>query len=473
MIKTKSYCEKCKKGIDAKYFFEDGNVFFEKMCKKHKTEKIDLNISEKDFGEWMKKKIVNIPPKIALSKENEGKDCPMNCGTCENHLQTACCVVIDITKRCNQACPYCFANAKEEKARDTKNNEDITLNEIEKKLDFLIEIGEEIPFNLQFSGGEPTVRDDLLEIIEIAREKGFEYIQINSNGKRIAEEKGYAEKLKKAGASVVFMQFDGTSDEIYNKIRGQGLLNTKHKAIENLRNAKLPVTLVPTIIPGVNDRDIKNMLKFLIENIDIIKGVHFQPVSYFGRHPEEKKRTSMFDIIHELEKANEFIKKKDFLPIATGHPLCCFYSIYVKDGERIISQINNKNNEEGISCCETEKKEKEICGKGKKISRFDENEIIRKDRGFVINKWDVEENEENILENITSSSQIKTLDEMLAFYKMNTFTITAMPFQDVDTIDTNRLKRCRVQVLSRDNKLIPFCAYNSIYRKEEENIADK
>ena len=44
--------------------------------------------------------------------------------------------------------------------------------------------------------------------------------------------------------------------------------------------------------------------------------------------------------------------------------------------------------------------------------------------------------------------------------RKNSFTLTGMAFQDAMTLDAERLRRCRVQVLSKDGRLIPFCAYN-------------
>ena len=51
------------------------------------------------------------------------------------------------------------------------------------------------------------MRDDLPEIIHMGREKGFTFFQLNTNGIRLAQEAGYARKLKKAGLNTVFLQF--------------------------------------------------------------------------------------------------------------------------------------------------------------------------------------------------------------------------------------------------------------------------
>jgi len=68
-----------------------------------------------------------VPPRAAITRGVRGAfadggsaagaggvlntECPLHCGTCENHLMTACCVLLNVTERCNQRCPYCFAAA--------------------------------------------------------------------------------------------------------------------------------------------------------------------------------------------------------------------------------------------------------------------------------------------------------------------------------------------------------------------------
>ena len=468
--KTQSICPVCERPVDAYYVERDGSVYFEKHCRRHGTCSTIVAENAEDYREWIKNPVINIPPAKPLTGgDRRDRSCPLHCGTCRNHLQTACCVLIDITERCNQHCPYCFAGSAENAGK-----KDIPIEEIEKKLDLLLELGEERAFNIQLSGGEPTVREDLPEIIRMTKAKGFEYVQINSNGRRLALEEGYAERLKEAGASVIFMQFDGTRDDIYMKLRNEPLFDMKVKAIRNCEKAGLPVTLVPTIVKGVNTDNIGEMMDFLLANVNVVKGIHFQPVSFFGRHPEQASgeesrqgaakaspamsgdfpgRISMFDLLRELERQRPQFSYGDFCPIATGHTLCCFYSTYIRepDGSARCT-LTPARREAGIACCDT----------------TDRNEVIRRDRDFVVNKWEIvppEEQEEADKPQYSSSAEITSLDEFLHYYSRNMFTVTGMAFQDITNLDAARVKRCRVQVLSPDNRLIPFCAYNSIYRE--------
>ena len=503
---TQSICPICHKAIEAFYVEEDNRVYFIKECSEHGIFKTLAAENAEDYKKWRKNPVINIPPKEAQTKgDPDDFACPLHCGTCENHLQTACCVLIDVTDRCNQHCPYCFAKSE----IDADRSGEPTLEEIEAKYDLLLELGEERPFNIQLSGGEPTVRDDLPQIIKMARDKGFEYVQINTNGRRLATEEGYAQILKEAGASVIFMQFDGTRDEIYEQLRGESLFEMKVKAIRNCEKAGLAVTIVPTIVDGVNSDNIGEMMDFLVENVNVVKGIHFQPVSFFGRHPEMQKsadgnvcsgdfpgRITMFGLLRKLEEQSPSFKYEDFLPITTGHTLCCFYSTYTREPDGSIKcALTSAQRSEGVSCCDTTAgsdcccevaPEGECCCGAEPaassisccdMTPVDSLEVIRKDRDFVLNKWEIAAPEESCCCCETSDETscccgasaeedyIMDLDEFLRYYRQNTFTVTGMAFQDITNIDAERVKRCRVQQLSKDNKLIPFCAYNTIYRE--------
>ena len=109
----------------------------------------------------------------AASPEPED-DCPRSCGLCGNHESAGCCVLLELTHRCDLHCPVCFASAGGEG--------DLTIDEVAALYDMLMERGG--PYNIQLSGGEPTMRDDLPEIVRLGRERGFSFFQLNTNGLR-------------------------------------------------------------------------------------------------------------------------------------------------------------------------------------------------------------------------------------------------------------------------------------------------
>lgn len=456
---VQSICPVCHKPVKGEYVVDNDQVIFRKTCDEHGNFTSLVSEDEDAYLRWMEFKSVNVPPKIPITK-GEKNECPLHCGTCEEHLMTACCVLLDVTERCNQKCPYCFASANEDPSKDPG------LSKIEKQYDRLIELGETRPFNIQLSGGEPTVRDDLPEIIRMGRSKGFEYIQLNTNGKRIAEEERYAQILKDAGVSTVFLQFDGTNDGIYETLRAEPLFDMKLKAIDECRKARIPVTLVPTVVKNVNLSNIGEMIRFMLSNLNVVKGIHFQPVSFFGRHPEDdfENRVTMFRVMEEIEnQTNGLILRENLVPISTGHQLCCFCANFLRErnGE-IKSLMSEEQKSEGMDCCSSEP---------------DPEEIVRKDRDFVLNKWEVSDEPAGTCCTppdvevsgsccySVESNEPQSFDEALAYLRNNMFTISGMAFMDESNLDAERLKRCRVQVFTEDERLIPFCGYNSIYRK--------
>ena len=148
---VQSICPVCEKPVKAWYTRRGEKVFLEKSCPEHGDFSALVSNCAEDYQEWIRSPVINIPPKEAVTKGSSREECPLHCGTCENHLQTACCVLIDLTKRCNQHCPYCFARAE----ADAEDPGEPTLEELEHKFDLLLQLGEEErPFNIQLSGGE-------------------------------------------------------------------------------------------------------------------------------------------------------------------------------------------------------------------------------------------------------------------------------------------------------------------------------
>ncbi|MDR0311519.1 MAG: radical SAM protein, partial [Acidobacteriota bacterium] len=344
-------------------------------------------------------------------------------------------------------CPYCFADAKDAPCAASA---DPPLSEISRWLDRLIGLGEERKFNIQISGGEPTMRPDLPEIIRLCAEKGFEYIQLNTNGRRLAESAEYAKALKIAGLSTVFLQFDGTDDAVYKKLRGAPLFAAKKAAVANCASAKLPVTLVPTILKSVNLSSVGEIIGFMLDNLHVVKGVHFQPASFFGRRPDSRgetgdfnERVTMFAVMEEIgRRTNGAIRKSDLAPVSTGHPLCCFCAAFLRKRNGEISVLRS----DGGDCCCTP----------------DPLEIVRRDRDFVLNKWEVFEAGENTpADSGGDAGETMNFDAAIAWFQRNMFTISGMAFMDSTNLDAERLRRCRVHVFAEGEYLVPFCAYYS------------
>ena len=438
--RTKSVCPVCLKVIQAdKVTGEDGYVYMKKGCPEHGDfSSLLWEDSLAGYMRWSLDSRVNEPPVDGRPRD---KGCPYDCGLCTDHLRKGCCMLLELTNRCNLRCPVCFAAAGEREPRD------LSIGEIEKQYDFLMAHGG--PFNIQLSGGEPTMRNDLPEIIRLGREKGFTFFQLNTNGIRLAEETGYAEKLKAAGLNTVFLQFDGLEDEVYIRLRGKALLDTKRKAIENCAAAGLGIVLVPVIAQDVNEGEAGKILQFALDNMPAVRGVHFQPVSYFGRCGLERpeKPITIPKMLRLIEEQTDGLMKcGDFGGGGAENPYCSFHASYMRRPDGSLKLLQKKTS--SCCCCTTS----------------DDS------RTFVANQWDGEG--ERLVLPDGEMTETSALDEFLEQARRNTFAVSGMIFQDAYNLDLDRLRRCYICEVDSDFGMVPFCAYNltdvngrSLYRK--------
>ena len=422
--KTMSVCPVCLARIPAvKTVGEDGNIYLEKKCWEHGSFK--TLIWEGDLESYIGWAAgdSNAPVTPVRAREAE-RGCPNDCGLCHNHERDGCCVLLELTNRCNLSCPVCFASAGEQTPHD------LSVEEIGKQYDLLMEHGG--PFNIQLSGGEPTMRDDLDKIIALGKEKGFTFFQLNTNGIRLAREGGYAAHLAKAGVSVVFLQFDGLDDEIYQTLRGAALAETKLRAIENCKAAGLPVVLVPTVAPGVNDHALGDILRFALAHAPHVRGVHIQPISYFGRCGLEvpEKRLTIPAVLRRIEEQTEgLMKASDFGGGGAESPYCSFHASYLRKPDGSLKALPRRRSQ----CC---------CVKSSDA------------RDFVSQQWSGKAS------CCDGDSDTASLDAFLQKTVENTFTVSGMVFQDAYNLDLDRLRRCYICEVDTQKGMIPFCAYN-------------
>jgi uncharacterized radical SAM superfamily Fe-S cluster-containing enzyme len=435
---TFSLCPVCLKRIPARYIAEGDSVYLAKRCDEHGSFRTVVWKGPLDMSVW-----------CANSQEGEDNpSCPELCGLCEGHIRSTCCAILNVTERCNLKCSYCFEG-------DLSTDEP-ALDYIKSSLRDMASKG--ITF-VHLSGGEPTVRDDIPEIARYAVSLGFEYVQLNTNGIRLGQDESYARELADAGVSTVFLQFDGTSDEVYSALRGRRLFGEKCQAIENCGKAFLGVVLVPTIVPGVNELEIGNIVRFGVERIPLVKGIHFQPVTYVGRFPAEVcelPRMTLPEILSVMEEqTNGQVRTEQFSPSSCDHPLCGFHGefIYGEDGLKPLLRARPSD-----TCCSSK-----VFASNLGAVKIDKVEPVRKSQNFVRFRWTRTRYDDCY----TSDSSI---DTFLNNIRTNGFSISAMAFQDGFNVDLARLRHCSVHNYD-GGRLIPFCARNIYHRQYASRTA--
>ena len=468
---TKSICPECLKVLDATIFEEDGKVFIKKECSEHGPVK---ELYWSDYDIYMKaEKFRNDGTGIENPRTKTQKGCPYDCGICPEHKSQTALAIIDITNRCNLKCPVCFANAN------------YAGYVYEPSMEQVIAMLENLRANkpvpvqaLQFSGGEPTIRKDLPAMIRKAKELGINHVEVNSNGLRFAEDVEYCKELKAAGVSTIYLQFDGLTSDVYKYIRGVDLLEIKMKAIENLRQAGWnSIVLVVTLVKGVNDKQLGDIINFAAKNSDVIRCINVQPVSLCGRLPvdeREKMRITITDFMHEVEKqTNGVIKTSDFYPVPivvpvskavgaikdkhyiefTTHPHCGMATFVFIENGKITPITRYGNIEKFVATLQSVYNDAAKGSKNKAklrligASRHIKFSFLRK---YVLK--------------VLLNGDYKSLGD----FARSAVLISSMHFMDPYNYDIERVQRCVIHYAVPDGRIIPFCTMNSIHRVDVE-----
>ena len=413
---TRSVCPVCLKNLPAALTRQpDGSILLEKSCPEHGAFRVPVWQGLADFDRWLLE-TPPLPAGAALS-------CPAGCGLCSEHEIGSCCVLLEVTRRCNLHCRFCFADGGAEDADPPAEELKAAIRDIAARCGGPL---------LQFSGGEPTLRDDLPELVRFAKEAGCSYTQVNTNGIRLAREPDYARRLAEAGLDIVFLQFDGTREEIYEKLRGAKLLKVKEEAIRVCTELGVGVTLVPTVVKGVNDGDLGALIRFAAEHAPGVRGVHFQPVSWFGRYPGAPEAADRYTLDRLMADICDQtgIPMDSFMPSRCDHPLCGFHAGFLIEpagGLRPLSSITHSAHSRGCA---------------------------RDNREYVARHW-----RRAPAETPPAGTVGEDMDFDTFLYRLRhqSLTLSAMAFQDAMNLNLERLHRCSLHVYD-GGKIKPFCA---------------
>ena len=472
--KTTSICPTCYRLLPAIIFEREGKAFIRRVCPKH-GEIEEIYWAD---AEYLRRAMKYETKGVRVSENVEvSGPCPFSCGLCSMHQNSTALANLVVTNRCDFSCWYCFFYA--EKAGYVYEP---TIEEIREMIRVLRSQRPVKPNAVQITGGEPLLREDLVEIVKTLREEGITHIQLNTNGIRLAYDVELMANLRRAGVNTLYLSFDAVDPEI----------NVKNHweipyILDNARKTRTTsIVLVPTVIKGWNDHELGNIIKFASLNIDIIRGVNFQPVSIVGQVPKEKRkeiRITIPEVIRAIEEQTDgqipmdawypipFASVlSDFVEALTGnpvirfsnHPACgmatyVFPEFEVVNGQRKLKRlipITEFVDVAGLYEYLKEKTEELRAGANKKWILA---KVIAKLPRLIDRKK--QPKGLNLFRLIADIFIRRNYDALGKFHDIALF-LGMMHFMDTYNYDVQRVMRCNIHYLSPDGRIIPFCAYN-------------
>jgi uncharacterized radical SAM superfamily Fe-S cluster-containing enzyme len=480
--KTMTVCPECKLIVNGIIYKDGDNVMIRKHCPEHNW---TIEKYWEDYDMYMKMRRYNYfgrgfenPNYIT---ETKGANCPFDCGMCERHKSHTGLANVVITNRCHLSCWYCFFYAKE--------GEPIyepSLAEIRK---IFVNLRSQKPIAanaIQITGGEPTMHPHIVDVVKMAKETGFDQIQLNTTGINIGLDPDLAYQLKHAGVSTLYMSFDGVSARANPKNHWEVPMT-----LDAIRKSKGTVVLVPTVIRTINDHELGAMVNFALNNIDVVRAVNFQPVSLVGRMParlREKQRISIPGAIKLIEEQTNGVIRKEhwfsvpyvgginkFIEALTGefkydlsiHFACGCGTYIFLDSDNKIIPITEFIDAQGL-LEHLQKAVNDMDGKPKIVKRAMAVKALIGINKFIDKKKQPKSvNFAKMFMSLFLKANFATMGKI----QMKSLFLGMMHFQDEYTYDIHRVEKCDIHYAMPDGQVLPFCTFNvfpEVYRDKAQ-----
>lgn len=214
-------------------------------------------------------------------------------------------IQIALTNRCNFLCKLCYTNSTHDDFSSELSKAEI--------IKILKRVGKNKKIIL--IGGEPTVREDLFEIIKLIRKSG-NIPEIYTNGIKLADF-SYAKKLKECGIKKIYFSFDGFDKDYYKIMNfdNENILLLKLLALKNIETLGINTVISSRIVKGLNEKEIKKIISFCINSVKNngnIKGVLFYGATPYGRFLENWIIKSK-ELIENLELATNGVASLEYM----------------------------------------------------------------------------------------------------------------------------------------------------------------
>lgn len=456
---TQSVCTTCLRQVEAKIVFKDERVYMDKWCPVHGTERV-LMADDVGYYRLCREVFVKPPemPQRFATPMRHG--CPYDCGLCPDHMQHSCLAVVEITDHCNLRCPTCYAASGPERLTHRSFDEVLAM------LDAVV-ASEGQADVVQISGGEPTLHPRLFDILDAAKARPIRHLMLNTNGIRIAQDPGFAERLAAyAPGFEVYLQFDSLQREPLMDLRGADLRRIRQDALDRLNALKLSTTLVMTVKRGINDEEIGEVIRFAAAQ-PCVRGVTLQPVQDAGRteaYDPAQHRLTVSEIRRRIVEQSGLFTAEDVVPVPCNpDTLAMAYAVRTGSGEEA----------NGIAGLQP-------------LTRFlDPRTLVEAAGNTIVFERDPQLKDQVFKlfsTNHSPESQASCLSELMCCLPQiaapegldysKVFRVLVVQFMDARGLDIRALKKSCIHMAQPDGRMVPFESHNIFYRDERRLMLD-
>jgi MoaA/NifB/PqqE/SkfB family radical SAM enzyme len=197
---------------------------------------------------------------------------------------------------CNISCRFCYYQ-KSVHAKDKRSKKDLTTDQAKKWLLFFRKKGIE---KIDLTGGEPTIRKDIAELIRYSKEIGYKTICIITNGMAFANEE-FCRELVKNGLNDILFSLHGPNSQIHDNLTGvKGSFEKLIKAITNMKRLNIRCRS-NTVVNGVN-------YKFLGDTAELLANLGIRIINFILFNPIVEAQSSDSDMNVTYEEASHYLK---------------------------------------------------------------------------------------------------------------------------------------------------------------------
>ncbi len=506
MATNMSQCNQCGTLVDASHREDAGKVYLVKHCPDCGETQTLISADARRYAN-----------KQGLDGNFEYSHCRLTCTDCRRHKDPNM-VFVDITNRCNMNCAICI------------NNTPSMGFLFEPPLEYFDKIFKEVARitpkpAIQLFGGEPTVRKDLFEIIDLARAQGLS-VRIATNGLKLADE-DYCRKLIKSRTTIL-IAYDGDNPALYRDLRNkENALDLKLKAFDNIaRIGRAKVAVMSLVAKGYNDQRLDALFAFCHKHRANTRGVYLMPLAHTwqdGQFDEEPERITLEDIecrVAELfpDEPIDFIPagflgqlpnylkllRLQRLPFLGAHPNCESFYLFISDGEKYLP-VGRYLKASSIAFCQ------DLMDGDQRLART-EAQLDRNLAGRVLEKIGLKKryllvratlsaisifrrnlridrviHGESLLARTITTAKIllnlaqgRRLSQILVKYTCihHPLQVIVLPFEDPETLESERLERCPaafayVDPVDDEVRCVPACAWGLFKKETMRNITER